>query len=86
MEMEAQPSPQTRHNMKYVLIDIEDVNAIDFTKVMQTSLDTLRYNNDNTQTFVKYEGTKPTFLGSRTVYAYAAFLELLNGDNWLSED
>jgi hypothetical protein len=72
--------------MKYVLIDTGDVSIIDFTKVKETSLDTLRYNNDNTQTFVKYEGTKPTFLGDRTVYTYEAFLRLLSGDNWLSED
>ena len=72
--------------MKYVLIDSTDIGIIDFTKVKETSLDTLRYNNDNTQTFVKYEGVKPTFLVTRTVYTYANFLELLKGDEWQQED
>tara|TARA_Y100001973_G_C5201058_1_gene337720 strand:- start:528 stop:746 length:219 start_codon:yes stop_codon:yes gene_type:complete len=72
--------------MKYVLIDSEDIGIIDFTKVKETSLDTLRYNNDKTLTFVKYEGIKPTFLGTRTVYTYTKFLELLSGETWQNEE
>ena len=72
--------------MKYVLIDSEDIGIIDFTKVKETSLDTLRYNNDKTLTFVKYEGVKPTFLGTRTVYTYTNFLELLSGETWQNEE
>jgi len=72
--------------MKYVLIDSTDIGIIDFTKVKETSLDTLRYNNDKTLTFVKYEGVKPTFLGTRTVHTYANFLELLKADEWQQED
>ena len=64
--------------MKYVLIDSTDIGIIDFTKVKETSLDTLRYNNDRSLTFIKYEGTKPSFLGARKVYTFAAFIELLS--------
>ena len=71
---------------KFVLIDSEDVGIIDFNKVLQTSLSTLRYNNDNSQTFVKYNGEKPSFLGDRTEYDIKDFLELLSGDEWQSED
>ena len=41
---------------KYVIITSDDVSSVDFTKVEETSADTLRWNNDNTKTFVKYEG------------------------------
>ena len=73
-------------NKKYVLINSEDVGIIDFDKVLQTSLSTLRYNNDKSQTFVKYNGNKPSFLGDRTEHNLEDFLELLSGDEWQSED
>ena len=72
--------------MKYILIDSTDTGIIDFTKVKETSLDTLRYNNDRSLTFVKYEGTKPSFLGTRKVYTKTAFMELLSGATWQQED
>ena len=71
---------------KFVLIDSGDVGIIDLDKVLQTSLSTLRYNNDKSQTFVKYKGDKPSFLGDRTEYNHEDFLELLSGDEWQSED
>ena len=41
--------------MKYMVIRASDVKHIDFNKVEQTSVDTLRYNNKKTQTFVKWK-------------------------------
>ena len=46
-------------NRKYVIIDKDDVSSVDFSKVLETSADTLRYSNDGNKTFVKYEGNKP---------------------------
>jgi hypothetical protein len=57
--------------MKYMVIRASDVKHIDFDKVEQTSVDTLRYNNKKTQTFIKWKSkceccdrafTKPSFL------------------------
>jgi len=44
---------------KYVIITSSDVSSVDFTKVEETSAETLRWNNDKTKTFVKYTGSKP---------------------------
>ena len=73
---------------KYVIIDSEDVSSVDFTKVQETSADTLRWNKDNTKTFVKYEGYKPTCLHNKTAYTYAQILTILNDVNgeWYVED
>ena len=71
---------------KYILIDSVDVGIIDFNKVLETSLNTLRYNNANSQTFVKYEGAKPSFLGDRTEYNQEDFLEIIRGEDWNTED
>mgnify|MGYP003118280879 FL=1 len=71
---------------KYVIIDTS-VN-IDFNEVEETSLDTLRWNKDNTKTFVKYDGYKPKFLYGITAYSYNQMLEILNDvdGEWYIED
>ena len=74
---------------KYVIITSDDVSSVDFTKVEETSAETLRWNNDNTKTFVKYEGYKPTFLHGKTAYTYAEILTILNvedGEWWTDEE
>ena len=71
---------------KYVIID----NSVDinFDEEEETSTDTLRWNNDNTKTFVKYDGYKPTFLYGKTDYSYNQILEILNDvdGEWYIED
>ena len=46
---------------KYVIITSEDVSSVDFTKVEETSVNTLRWKIDNTKTFVKITGDTPSF-------------------------
>ena len=72
-------------NRKYVIISKDDVSSIDFTKVMETSSDTLRYSNDGNKTFVKYEGSQPSFLSGKTEYTHSEILTILNevdGEWW----
>ena len=40
---------------KYVIIDSSDIDSVDFSQVLETSAETLRYNNDATKTFVKFD-------------------------------
>ena len=62
----------------YVIIESGDVSSVDFSQVLETSADTLRYNNDNTKTFVKYQGSQPSFLNGKTTYTHAEILAVLN--------
>tara|TARA_R100001463_G_scaffold1381_1_gene6061 strand:- start:687 stop:929 length:243 start_codon:yes stop_codon:yes gene_type:complete len=73
---------------KYVIIASDDVSSVDFTKVQETSTDTLRWNKDNTKTFVKFEGDTPSFLTGKTQYTYSEILTILNDVNgeWYIED
>ena len=73
---------------QYVIITSEDVSSVDFNEVQETSADTLRWNNDNTKTFVKYEGYKPKFLYGKTAYSYNQILAILNDveGEWYIED
>jgi len=73
---------------KYVIITSNDVSSVDFTKVQETSVDTLRWNKDNTKTFVKFTGDTPSFLDGKTQYTYSEILTILNDINgeWYIED
>jgi len=74
---------------KYVILNASEVSSIDFSKVDETSIDTLRYNNDNTQTFVKFEGNTPSFLDGKTQYTNTEIITILDevdGPWWKADD
>ena len=47
---------------KYVIINNEMVEAVDFKQVIETSKSTLRYSLDGSKTILKFVGDMPTFL------------------------
>jgi hypothetical protein len=67
-------------NRKITVINASDVSSVDFSQVLETSADTLRYNNDNTKTFVKYDGAQPSFLSGKTEYSYGDFVAILQDE------
>jgi len=73
---------------KYVIITSDDISSVDFSKVQETSVDTLRWNKNNTKTFVKFTGDTPSFLNGKTQYTYSEILTILNNINgeWYIED
>jgi len=70
----------------YVIIDASEVPSVDFDQVAETSIDTLRYSLDGTKTFVKYEGTQPSFLSGKTEYTHSEILAILAGPEWTSDE
>ena len=71
----------------YVIIEASEVSSIDFSKVLETSANTLRYNNDGTKTFVKYTGEQPSFLNGKTTYTESEIKAILNNEKgeWYRE-
>ena len=65
-------------NRKWVIISKDDVSSVDFSQVLETSANTLRYSNDGNKTFVKYEGSQPSFLSGKTEYTHSQILAILN--------
>ena len=45
--------------MKYVIYNMENVDTIDFTQVLEDSVDTLRLSVNETKTVLKFEGEMP---------------------------
>ena len=72
-------------NRKYVIIESSEVSSVNFSEVMETSLNTLRYSIDGTKTFVKFEGVTPSFLEGKTEYNHSEILNILSGSEWTEE-
>ena len=68
--------------MKYVILNSSEVPSIDFDLVQETSVSTLRYSLDGSKTFVKFNGSTPSFLDGKTQYTHAQMLTILATDDW----
>ena len=70
----------------YVGISSGDASLVNFDEVMETSINTLRYSVDGTQTFVKYEGDQPASVAScpskSVEYSWQEMINLLTGIEW----
>ena len=69
-------------NRKYVIINASEVSSVDFSQVMETSANTLRYSLDDSQTFVKFDGDTPSFLSGKTSYTHSQIRTVLAGEDW----
>ena len=66
----------------YVIINADEVDSVDFSKVDETSESTVRFSLDNSLTFVKYDGAKPSFLYGKDTYTHSEILTILATDEW----
>ena len=75
-------------NRKWVIIDKDYVSSVDFSQVLETSANTLRYSLDGNKTFVKYDGSQPSFLSGKTEYNHSEILAILNDNDgeWWADD
>ena len=69
---------------KYVIIDSDEVDSVNFSQVDETSENTVRFSLDGTKTFVKYDGAKPSFLYGKDTYTHSEILTILATDEWTS--
>ena len=73
-------------NRKYVIFNTSETGSIDFSQVMETSVNTLRLNLSGSQTFVKYEGSQPSSVAGlsskSTEYTHEQILNVLTGSEW----
>ena len=73
-------------NRKYVIINASEVSNINFSQVLERNTDNLRYNNAGTKTFVKFEGSTPSFLNGKTQYSHSQISTELNKSEWINTD
>ena len=63
---------------KYVILNTSEVDSVDFTQVLQTSKESLRYTTDGSKFLLKYDGTQPSFLSGKTEYTHSEILAILD--------
>ena len=68
--------------MKYAILNISEINNIDFTKVKQVNDNSVRKSLDGSKFIVKFESDTPDFLNDVTLYTNQEIIEILwNIDN-----
>ena len=70
-----------------MIFNVSELNQIDFTQVLETSIDTIRKSVDQTKTFVKWDGINiPSSVESLTTkegpYTYEEILTILSTEEW----
>jgi len=63
---------------KYVILNTSEIDSVDFTQVLQTNKESLRYTTDNSKFLLKYDGTQPSFLLGKTEYTHSEILAILD--------
>jgi hypothetical protein len=78
-------------NRQFVIFDVSELTNIDFTQVLETSIDTVRKSVDETKTFVKWDGEiipscVESLLTKEGPYTYDEIVTILSSDVWSSSD
>jgi len=77
---------QNYNNRKFMIFNVSELGQIDFTKVGESSIDTVRKSVDKIKTFVKWEGNIPECVLNLTTkegpYVYSEMIDILNTPEW----
>ena len=82
---------QNYENREFMIFNVSELPLIDFSQVLETSIDTVRKSVDETKTFVKWDGNIiPSSVESLTTkegpYTYEEILVILSGPEWTSNE
>jgi hypothetical protein len=71
---------------EFMIFNVSELDTIDFTKVLETSAETVRKSVDGTKTFVKWDGAMPQCVVDLTTsegpYTYEEILAILSTPEW----
>jgi hypothetical protein len=77
---------QEYENREFIIFNVSELNQIDFTQVLETSIDTVRKSVDQTKTFVKWDGIMPECVNNLTTkegpYTYDEIIPILLTPEW----
>lgn len=69
----------------YVITDATEASSFDFSKLVD-SIDTVRYNLDNSKVLARFEGDTPSFLIGEPQYTQEEILPIVDGPEWSDPD
>lgn len=71
---------------KYIIVDISELDKINFDEVLETSSETIRRSYDKQKFIVKWKGDNPLFLDNletkSQTYSNSEILEILSTEEW----
>ena len=72
---------------EFMIFNVSELPNVDFTQVLETSIDTVRKSVDETKTFVKWDGESiPSSVDLLTTkegpYTYEEILTILSTEEW----
>jgi hypothetical protein len=80
---------QEYNDRKFMIFNVLELTQIDFTQVLETSIDTVRKSVDQTKTFVKWDGVIPDCVNNLTTkegpYTYDEILIILSTTEWTDQ-
>ena len=68
----------------YVITDATEASSFDFSKLVD-SIDTVRYNLDNSKVLARFEGDTPSFLIGESQYTQEEILPIVDGPEWSAD-
>jgi hypothetical protein len=82
---------QDYEQRQFMIFNVSELTNIDFSKVLETSIDTVRKSVDGTKTFVKWDSDiTPSSIISLTTtegpYTYIEILEILSNSEWTNQE
>jgi len=78
-------------NREFMIFNVSELPNVDFTQVLETSIETVRKSVDETKTFVKWDGeTIPSSVQALTTkegpYTYDEILVILQTPEWTNPE
>ena len=75
---------------KYLIIPTSELSKVDFSKICESTANTVRKSIDETKTFIKWDGDEPSFIsnltGTEGPYTKEEILTILATDAWTSTE
>ena len=80
------PTPSDPKNRNYLILNISEINLVDFDEILETSLETLKRSVDGAKTIIKWEDKKPKFINhlktAEGPYTYDQITQILATSEW----
>ena len=76
-------------NRQFMILNTSEISSIRFDDVLESNTSTLRRSVDGSKTFIKWDGTMPSWVNDLTTkegpYTYTQIIDILSTSDWISE-
>ncbi len=77
-------------NRQFMILNTSEISSIRFDDVLESNASTLRRSVDGSKTFIKWDGTMPSWVNDLTTkegpYTYTQIIDILSTSDWVSEE